>query len=89
VIRAMIVFRFALECGHTRLTGPWDDDEKRPMIGDITFCELCPKVRDYPRERRVFALRQIVQADDIPGEQYREPDAEAVRARHDQNSANI
>lgn len=43
----MKVWRLSLECGHLRLSGPWGDDEPdtKHMIGDITWCELCPAPR--------------------------------------------
>lgn len=81
----MKLWRLTLECGHLRISGPWDDDEHdKHMIGDITWCGVCPLVRDDGTQRSVMRLRQVVNVEDIPSGRYRQPDERADRGRHDQ-----
>lgn len=74
-------WRLTLECGHLRLDGPWGDDELRRMIGDITGCEVCP--RQATGEGRTMMLRQVVNVEPVPDDQYREPAEGLARARMD------
>ena len=82
----MKLWRLTLECGHLRISGPWDDDEPddKHMIGDITVCEVCPKVNDSLGLRKVMALRQVVNVDSIPATAFRESEDKAARQRRDQ-----
>lgn len=82
------VWRLTLECAHLRLDGPWDEDEQRHYVGDITWCELCPRVPAYAgaRDQREMALRTVVNVERVPAEQYREAESRRARARQDQIS---
>lgn len=85
--------RLTLECGHLSLYGPWDsstdlDGRPRRMIGDITFCEICPRVPAYPgaRHQKEMALRVVVNVEDVPAGRYREAQSPQERKRLDQLS---
>ena len=82
------VWRLTLECGHLRLDGPWDEDEQRYYVGDITWCELCPRVPANAGAigQREMALRTVVNVERVPAQQYREADPSRSRARLDQLS---
>ncbi|MFI6793651.1 hypothetical protein ACIBG4_40605 [Nonomuraea sp. NPDC050383] len=76
------MWRLTLECGHFRLDGPWDVDEpQRHMIGDMTFYEVCP--RRASAEGEVMLVRQIVNVERVPIDQYRGPDARADAERRE------
>lgn len=76
------VWRLMLECGHLRLDGPWDADEpQRYMIGDMTFCEICPRRETHTG--KVMLVRQVVNVERVPGGQYREPKPEADAERRE------
>jgi hypothetical protein len=86
-----VLQRLTLECAHHRLEGPWqptdEDGRTRHMIGDISWCDLCPKATEHPgpgQTRQVFALRQIVNVENLPTTLYREPDEKANHALHEQ-----
>lgn len=86
-----VIQRLTLECAHLRLEGPWqpttEDGRTRHMIGDISWCDLCPKATDHEhpgQTRQVFALRQIVNVENLPATIYREPDEKASHALHEQ-----
>lgn len=86
-----VIQRLTLECAHLRLEGPWEptteDGRTRHMIGDISWCELCPKEPEsagHGQIRQVFALRQIVKVENLPAALYRQPDEKADRALHEQ-----
>jgi hypothetical protein len=75
-----IVQRLTLECGHMRLSGPWDsllDDDGTPrhMIGDVTWCEICPRVRRAPGSGTGKEMRMgyVVHVEDVPPSAFREP----------------
>jgi hypothetical protein len=79
--------RLTLECGHLRISGPWDsplneDGKARHMIGDITWCELCPK-SDVPITGKEMAVRTVVNVEAVPADQYREPGDRIARTRQD------
>lgn len=86
---ALIIKRLTLECGHLRISGPWDspldDDGKvRHMIGDITWCEVCPRTPEYGSHGRpVMAIREVVNVEAVAFDQYREPEPELSRSRSD------
>lgn len=82
-----VVHRRTLECGHISLTGPWDDTEPAPMIGDLTSCEICPKTTDPQSRRPTMWVRRVVRVEVIPGELHRLPGDELQRARMDMLSA--
>jgi hypothetical protein len=76
------VWRLTLECGHLRLDGPWDAAEpQRHMIGDMTWCEVCPR-RDTPQGKTML-VRQVVNVEQVPSGQYREPDERADAERRE------
>ncbi len=76
------IWRLTLECGHLRLDGPWEADEpQRHMTGDMTFCEICPK-RDTS-SGRVMLVRQVVNVERVPSDQYREPEERASAERRE------
>lgn len=87
-----VIQRLTLECAHLRLEGPWQPTENgrtRHMIGDISWCELCPRAEELDRlgpgdTRKVYALRQIVNVENLPADLYREPDEKANNARREQ-----
>jgi hypothetical protein len=76
------IWRLTLECGHLRIDGPWDADQpQRYMIGDMTWCEVCPK-RPVPTGQ-VMLVRQVVNVERVPGDRYREPKPEAAAERRE------
>jgi hypothetical protein len=83
--------RLTLECGHLRISGPWDsplneDGQTRHMIGDITWCEVCPKfvvpISGIIRGKEM-AVRTVVNVEPVPADQYREPGDRVARTRQD------
>ncbi|MFC4912566.1 hypothetical protein [Actinomadura gamaensis] len=83
------VQRLTLECGHMRLSGPWDgplDDDStlRHMIGDMTWCEICPWVPRASNVGKEMRIWQVVNVEEVPSAAYREPAEEAKRGRHRQ-----
>lgn len=83
-----VIQRLVLECGDSRISGPWDalvDEGTVPhMIGDITWCEVCPRVLREVGAGTEMCLRQIVAIQKIPAGTYRAPSEERSRARRDQ-----
>lgn len=76
------VWRLTLECGHYRLDGPRGPSEpQRYMIGDMTFCEICPR-RDTPAGPTML-VRQVVNIEHVLASQYREPKPEADAERRE------
>lgn len=81
------LWRLALECGHLRLSGPWDEPHKddgspRHMIGDLTICEVCPRVPGGLT--LALSVRYVLDVIPIPDAMYRPPDDGALRSRQDQ-----
>ncbi|MGW4958018.1 hypothetical protein ACWEPL_12400 [Nonomuraea sp. NPDC004186] len=72
-----MIWRLTLECGHLRLDGPWGDDVARRMIGGITMCDVCP------RRATTTMLRQVVNVESVPVDQYRRLAEDVARARMD------
>jgi hypothetical protein len=83
------VWRLTLECGHLRLSGPWTDTvpDDEHMIGDITFCEVCPRIPDPVEQYPALALRQVVNVEPVPAGRYREPEEKDARGRMEQSCA--
>ena len=83
----MTIQRLTLECGHFRISGPWDsayeDGKPRHMIGDITWCEVCPHVPREAGDGKEMAVRQVVNVEDVPADRYREPEEGVDRRRMD------
>lgn len=84
--------RLTLDCGHLRLSGPWDspledDGRARHMIGDITWCEPCPRVPAFTGTGRELQLRQVLNVEDVPAGLYREADDKVHRAWREQIAA--
>lgn len=54
------------------------------MIGDITWCEVCPRLprRDGPGQE--MAVRTVMNVETVAPDQYREAGYELHRARSDQ-----
>lgn len=77
------VWRLTLECGHFRLDGPWEDSEPRHMIGDITWCEVCPHVPRLAGSGEEMMVRQVVNVEAVSARQYREPTEVLERVRLD------
>lgn len=87
--QAPTIQRLTLDCGHLRLSGPWDspieeDGRPRHMIGDVTWCEVCPRVPVFTGTGRELAFRQVVNVEDIPPSLYREAGDEGRRTWRDQ-----
>lgn len=77
------LWRLTMECGHLKLYGPWGGNPPAiPAIGDVSFCEVCPKVdkRPYPELR----MRQVVDVEAVPMDRYREPVRESAMVRQRQ-----
>lgn len=83
------IWRLTLECGHLRLSGPWDSPHKddgspRHMVGDLSICELCPRV-DLPGPPcPTFAVRYVLDVTPVPEALYRQPDDVGMRERQRQ-----
>lgn len=95
-----VIYRLTLECGHSRLSGPWDsgigeDGRLRHMIGDITSCEICPTVSAHGMPasgmvvNRESRLRQVVNVEDVIAVAYREPDETLSAARDRQPRGSV
>lgn len=79
------IWRLVLECAHSRISGPWhaDEPDDKHMIGDITFCEVCPMVPRAHGLSGEMRLRQVVDVERVPAANYREPGGEVARRRMD------
>lgn len=81
------VWRLELECGHTRLEGPWDGTHVAPWcVNDIAYCEVCPMVAD-PSGRPTLRLRRVVDVDTVSQLACREPTTELLAEYDAQNAA--
>lgn len=77
----MYLQRWKLECGHLVLFGPHDDASQRRYIGQVSKCDVCPRIRSAAGF--VAACWTIVDVADVDLSQYRAPSRDSAIARAD------